>query len=1252
LYRLEECAAGSDADPTESDTIPAFLRVEGEPLPVELWSSADFFELLSSCGQLVAANAESRATAVLKQWLGPLSIETLIHRVSEESKDSDQRIHDRDGVRRGFERLGHLCGVCRLLPIRGEPSSEAKSDYFVAFESGWVAGLAAVHERFAALRLWSASEPGYIASWVEGAKEAAKRDRWGEVRALLNRMEGCIDRFNPADRLALGWLAARAKPRYAAVWQQPLAAPNYGLAANTSSLSTLRLIAKWITYSDPGREPAQVTDDLLPLLDQRGMDSKDPAAVAPLIRGSAIVGRLLRYADRNDHEGARTAVPPTTLRTAVEALWCAQPDWRNLPHDEVRTPREVGNELVEIAWNIGKYRAVLSDIAKAKFVDAMLWDEGKRVFDILWDCGEHDFLEHVARVKALELIERLHENDTASRNGIVGSLLYFTERLGLQELSTKLVARLRRTRLGYTSHKEWVFQPLARWFKIIRQSAPTAWRDDGVQLLTLDRISEQQHGDNRFGDDLTAEVAAAAMQCGANDFEVLFGFLASREAKHPLWDLAKATRDGFEICLHEHQLISPEATFARLAVAVAVGRWPAESALTTVNAILNADGVPSSVRQQPAWIRAVEIAAEMQSHPLSITTNGSENQQSSEPREQRNAEAILEDILHPAERSWINLRDIASLAEKVREESHPRRSALIATALDALESDHMALSRCIDFHDINVMSRLYENLSESERWRLLDAMTAVTGELRKQLSGEPNWAFMSAFSAVDLACRSRAVAEPNDFAVAVFHQLLATHWKWHGVAPPTALSVPNVPTSWPDAAYGMMLSLLRTDACETVYMAMTGLRFYAECFPDQIASICRAGLADEHTRDAIVALAQLWATRRPESLNSVLAEFASHETTGALENRLDVWAVSALHSGATKTPVRSFRLPDVTGLPQVMFPGDAALFEDEAHMNGLMRHNSFAKMANMRLRRAGIALGSMETAFRYMTRAVRAGNVEFPSMMLPPASVLAFDSSTPRQRHKADEIVGDAIMAQCTGETWRPAEAAAVRLLLGYGIDPWIASATPNMWSDKKSWPSDFDVEQWIEAGGAKTHDVALQLAGLLEGRDLESELLVLGAILHVPTYRRDLQFDYWLATPDAEEPKKSTAPTGKTLAGWLGGWSFAATSQHTTSVHFVGTFINYPNSDLDITPTDDWESRWGWQINLADCLRFRTKKGDIAAWYERWVGPELSHRRLSRQPMLNRWVAWRDSFPPEFNELDDWTRKSDMTSGMLSSPE
>jgi hypothetical protein len=107
-------------------------------------------------------------------------------------------------------------------------------------------------------------------------------------------------------------------------------------------------------------------------------------------------------------------------------------------------------------------------------------------------------------------------------------------------------------------------------------------------------------------------------------------------------------------------------------------------------------------------------------------------------------------------------------------------------------------------------------------------------------------------------------------------------------------------------------------------------------------------------------------------------------------------------------------------------------------------------------------------------------------------------------------------------------------------LDPWIASATPNVWPDKQAWPSDFYIEQWLEAGASKTADVGLRLAAILEGRDLDPSLLLLGAVLHIPTYRRDLQFYFWLAAPNADDEiqkhGKSLSPFGRTLAAWLAG--------------------------------------------------------------------------------------------------------------------
>ena len=1259
VFRLNECLANSDRenDPFKSKTAPTFLPAEGEPRPFELWSVTDFSELLAACEQLIECDVEQRAAIMLQQWVGGISVEALVERLTTSEKIKNKRIGGHETLRRDFERFGRLCALCRLPLISTETDLKKNSSYRAAIEIGWVRGLAELPNRREALRRWCRHRPHYIASWIAAVEAAAGRDRWGEVRALLNRMEQSVEKLNPADRLTFGWYAARARPKKISIWQQPFIQPNHGLTEGNTPLATLRLVAQWITYTSPTREPTQVVDDLLPLLDTRRLESNNVSAVAPLLGASAIIGRLLRYQDRNDPVGAETAVPKTKLAPLLETLWCCEPDWRNLPHDEVRTPGEIGSVLAKIAWKCGStYRQLLCDVAKARFAKVMLWDEGTELFDMLWECGERAFLTDAVEAKSREVLERLHEHDSTSRNRSIANLLHFTRRLEMRELETQLANRLCRTRIGYVSSKEWVFQPLMRWFKLMRSCSPAAWKTDGVQLLALDKICEQQGGDNGSSDATIAEVGAAAMECGPNDFEALFQFLMSRGTKHPLSDLANAAQNGFTICLSEQHVMSEESTLARIAIAIALGRWPRESALKTVSILLTTHGVPHDLALQPAWKKAISLAADIQGVPAKVEPGESSSEHQSKPVEPRSAEAILSEIIHPKGSSWIRLQDIANLAEQAKAENHPKRDEFVAAALEKLECAEM-LSRCIEFRDIRLMSRLYNSLNEPERWRLLGAISAVTGDIRKE-GTDPNWAFMVAFSGVDLACQTRATDAGQNFVVAVFHQLLETHWKWHGIpATVSPIMVGNTPSTWPDAARRMLLLLMQTDACETLYMAMSGVRFFAEVFPDQIPTICRVGLADETARDAILALGQLWATRHPHALTPASVDFAAYETSGLLEERLDAWAVGALHNLATGIRPKRFLLPPQNGSLDIAFPGDGPLFEGEAQTNGLRRHNSFAKMANTRLRRAGIVLGPMDSAFRHMARAVKEGKVELPPMNLSAPKKLAFDSSSPRQRHNAERIIGDAILYQSAGKVWSLAEATAVRLLIGYGMDPWIASAPPNIWPDKTTWPSDFDIEPWLEAGASKTADMGRRLAGLLEGQDLDPTLLLLGAVLRIPTFRRDLQFHFWLTAPNdgyqTLKREESVSLFGRTLAGWLAGWSFA-TSQpaETTSVHFVGSLVNYPNGDLDITPSEAWAEQWKWKLDPNNNLRFLDKSGSVVAWHERWLGSDAPHRSLCRQPILSRWVARRDGFPTEADELRAWSRQTDMDSGLLPRPE
>jgi hypothetical protein len=1255
LRRLHECVTewSRDDDPLDTSEVPTFLPVEGEPRPLELWTVGDFSELVAACEYLADRCEPQRASVVLKQWIGGIPLETLVGKVVAAGASERQQTNSGDAFRRLFERFGRLCAIYGVPITALESAPNENSAYFAAVEIGWAEGLAERSHRHSALRLWCSRPPRFLAPWTAAVRAAAAHSRWGEVRALLHRIHPRD--LESSDRFLFGWYAARAKPANMELWSQPFAQTDYGLAAGHTSLAIGRIVAQWATYTNPLREPAQIADELFPLLDLRGMGSKNPAAVRLLLRGSAVVGRMLRYRDQNDFEGVAVAVPPAALSPYLKALWCCQPDWHNLPHEEVQTPGEIGRTLAHIAWECGPhYRQLLLDLAATRFSDVISDRDGGRVFDMLWEFGERTMLAETVTAKAREVLAHLHEHEVSSRNAAVANLVYFLRRLEIPELNAQLSARLGGTRIGYGCHKEWVFQPLVRWFQMLRNQSPSLWKAEGMQLLALDRIAEQQGADNRFSDELTAEIGAAAMAGGPDDFEALFGFLADREAKYPLWDLAKAAQDGFEICLREGHAMSEESVLARAAIAIALGRWPSESSLSTVGALLSAYGVPSECAQLPAWQQAVSVAAEIQGLPSPIIQDKGEQAEAGEPQEMRSAEDIFAEILQPTVSSSRLLQDVAALAEQAKAENHPNREQLIVTALSVVDSAD-AFSRYIEFDDIRLMSRLHANLTESEFWRLLGVITAITGDIRAELD-HAHWAFSVAFSAANLACRARAAAAGHDFTLTIFRQLLTMHWKWHGVPPSSAVLGPHsTPSTWSDAARRILLSLTQTDGCETLYMVLSGVRFFAAIFPDQIPALCREGLAEEKAIDALLPLAQLWATRQPDALAPVLAEFEARETTGTLDQRLDAWAVRALHRLSIHERPRDFLLPANDDSPEIAFPGDGQLFETDAEKDGLMRHNSFAGMANKRLHRVGRILGSMESAFRHLSREIRESSEPVPGFYLSATKRLAWNSDYPRICKRAEHFVSNAILHQCAGQVWSPARATAVRLTLGYGMDPWIASSTPNPWPDMSLWPSQREIERWIEIGAPKSAEVSLQITALLEGHDLGKDSLLLGAVLNLPTYKHDLEFRLWLTAPiqghDQLEDVMSTTPSGRTLAGWLAGWSFAATPRPATvTVHFVGDLVNYPNSNLSLTPTNDWTLEWGWRLDPENALRFRSHNGTPAAWHERWIGANEHPRRAHRQPILQRWIANRESLPA--GALRGWQSKIRFTSGLLSRPE
>lgn len=1254
VNRLHECTMTwpTDEDPLSSPQAPLFLAFEGETQPLELWNAGSFSELVSSAERLLDSAAITRATAVLKQWIGDITAEQLIDGLFSTLRQEENDYRDKPFCQE-LEKFGRLCALCDIPIPQMDRDSDRHSDQLEAMESGWVSGNAEVLSRSKALRNWVIVWPIFNSSWFKALYEAARRSRWGEVRALLNRMDGCLDDVGPVKRIEFAWHATRSRAKNLERWQAAMNLPDYGLGQRSASLATLCTIASCVTYNSVIREFSQVAEELIPLLDVHDQNPGKRAAILLVLQASALIGRMLRYVDREDIDGVRTAVPPQLLERYLSALWCKEPDWRNLPHNEINAPSKVAESLAGIARSCGDaYQSLLVRIARERFPGVILRPEGPTAFAVLREAGEDLYLKSVVTDSARDLILRLHEHDAPSRNGIAGNLLNFTNTLGLHDLNLELAGRLKRTRMGYGCHKEWVFQPLIRWFEVLRKSEPGLWRTHGFQLVVLDEIAGQQGADNSFDTELMAEVGTAAIACGPDNFETLFRYLADSTSKYPLANLRTVALEGLVSGLAGNVLQDDDAILSLIALVIALGRWPDNSATTTVGYL---------IKQAAAYVngharvlhRAAVIAASIQGTTAPPPPPPSPAQAPDHIASPVALTSLADGISGPIAPD-LRLADIAALVEKANVENTPHRDLLVAKALEALEGAD-ALNRCLDFHDIRTISRFTANLKEDELWRMLAAITSLTGDLRTELDIDPQWAFSVAFSAVDLTCRSLA-ENGSGIGRPAFEQLLETHWKWHGLsAPATGFPVPDTGSIWPEVVRRSLFALMQTDACETLYMAMAGMRFFTEAFPSEIPAICRDGLVDDWAKDAVVSLAQLWATLCPERLESSASAFTQLESNGTLDERLDAWMVTALRNRVSGGPVADFSLPEQEIAPEISFPGDTKLLEIPSERNGLISHSVFSKMANERLSRAALVIGSPEVAFRKMARMVKESSTESPSYFLGPAKKLAWDTSYPRPSRYLGELVGDAIMYQCSGQSWPPGNAAATRLVMGNGMDPWIASAPPNPWYDKDGWPSDFDVEKWFESGAAEGSELGAKLAALRDGKDLDPAMIQLGAVLHVPTFRRDITFFQWLVPPlgrRAEASNKlSTIPYGKTSANWLGGWSPFA-GKEASSVHFTGSLVSYPMAELEVTPTDCWEHFWKWLPDPRNPLQFLSEYGVPVSRYERWHGSDGYSKKATRIPCLFRWVARRDSFPEKFEELRNWARKTKMEDWMLSSPE
>ncbi|MCW0221508.1 MAG: hypothetical protein OJI67_24495, partial [Prosthecobacter sp.] len=775
------------------------------------------------------------------------------------------------------------------MPPFGDDDIQALDDVqrraVSAFEEGWAEEWSSIENRRKALRRWVQVGPLYLQSWANAIQGSAKCERWSEVRGLMKRLASNKSGFGIEEQLNFAWIALRGGLPETSPWLEVARGPSFN-SPNGLTLLTATKIARIVGYRDLLREPAQVSEDFARLLDRRHYRPQYQASSRLILRGATVLGRLWRYVDRNDPEVA-TTVPIRDIQPLLNTLWLERPDWRTVEHEDINLGPQIGAELASAMWRSRAYDKA-HQIAMARSVFSRFWGmaPGLQAFNMLLEAEDSDWLEVCIEKLVEETISNLHEQSYNDRVETTATLIGFAERLGDTVSVSKLESCSKRTRIGYSGHKEWVFRPLSSWLEFLVERSPDEWKKSGLRMLRLDRLCNAQHGESGFSDELITILGAGAIMAGPQHLAYLWERLESHNKRWGnLWVLTKAVRDGFVHVLKSKHPLSNEVVQSLTALCAGLGRWPKESAVAVIDS-LECELPPEHPYQETlSQIRV--IAANF--YPHNIVKEPSDDEPHDLPRIDSGKPPLTSDeILRQSDGDsfydGFRLATIAKLGQALSDEKRADRAVIMNDALERF-SRCDALNRCLDPHEERLMTSICHHLTNDEQWKLLEAITAVTGPLRSQLNDEP-WGHMVAFNAVDLLCQARAKNGSADLGRQAAEHLLQTHEAWaaHPSFKETLDPVISHPLiQWRDTVRELLLRLLESDACETVYSAMSGLRLLAEMYPQQIPAIVRHGMKSHFKQEVVLLLGEIWACRFPDQMKGVQNDLK----TASEEMRLD-----------------------------------------------------------------------------------------------------------------------------------------------------------------------------------------------------------------------------------------------------------------------------------------------------------------------------------------------------------------------------
>jgi hypothetical protein len=1239
LWKMAECLESFpellESIGVAQPSLPQCLESERFVLPFNQWDEERIRNVLQDIRLLSEGGERDRARGLLQHWFKDLSPAEVFAQLTDMNDVCD--FHRGCNIDMGDDSLFmHWASLSYKLdlPTKLVVSTEVVDDPATClFEKGWITECVKESEPEIICATICKFNPQFPEAFEVATEEAAKRSLWVVVGALLNLVKEKNTQSSSEFLIKAAYWALKSEVQECvSEWLEILPDARIGkLTEYHNEVPLMLFVAKTIGWLEPHRDSATISQELVDVIVAQGRHGMNRNSIFLSLRAAAMIGLAERMLSKADIDGAAVLISAPTIHDVIIQIWEHQDPYEQ--YEYVVLARDLSFRLIEICESIGGMHGEMVISLALSTTEKLDVDNQK--IPVLWKVLRSAGRFNELRAWAVHWIGEEGEVwsgfDYSERSNIVTEFCRVCRDEEWFEIANNAEFRLRYHYIGYSGYKEYAFQEPLDWIRELFIADPSAWQQEGLQLLDICRECQKQGGDNRLSTEIENEIAAAAFRCSPSDSHAFFTEIGPKEEYDWLHKVRTSLINASTRVIAEHVVKDLDDILALWCCAVGLTRWHDRYQAQTVTVLRDAilSAVDSDIQQQLEnrlkFITPGEFLREEYDKERN-RTHSIEECQNTDTTYGEIGDFVSELVKKVDNGYEPNLKEIGGLALRIARDNPVNRRDLLQSLFKLIDANRVYVTRWDVRSESHPIKQLLPLLRESEIWELIRAAALPIGNSFCPHSVSHN---------VHLICLYQAVGKGTDYLKAGTQKVFAMHRLWAGLPDPI-LNGEIKPThrsnyeSWPEFSVAVLKHLLLSDSADTVTAALRGLCALVEVSPKAVAGALNG--SNGIIRSRLLIGAEVWAARKPLEFTPVLESIGKLTDDVCFADTIQLWicnlAATQTQGGFTLT--RTF-MPHEALAPRavanlIVTMPRRLLAINPRRNGGFQLANNYSAAKNWIDRLHSITGCDIDDIENTIAKSLEKQN-----------QIIDVIPTNHKKQHFAIEvgdivitqgvdcILYDALQNELRKPKWCEEHAGDVAIAMTHGDDPWIIRKSPLPSPSNFDWPHRKEIDEWLNTQQDKTN-VLNRLKLLASGEDLPSNQLVLGSCLRVFTSNYDIEMWYWLELSPGDGftvRSKLTCPSSRSFQYFLPERFEPHSPNRTPLVLFSGSISRLSFSRMEVILTLELQANLGWKPKPDNPLEWTSEESTVAR-YETYHGPLVDNHggRHMRQSTLARWVA------------------------------